>query len=73
MKNGLPDLSKELFWQAMEDIASQTSLVSGHPWLELREMIHEQVQTTSSRIHAAHAVVPTPTPPIQVSYPIVSR
>ena len=35
MKNGLPYLSKELFWQAMEDIASQTTLVSGHPWPEL--------------------------------------
>ena len=69
MKNGLPYLSKDLFWQAMEDIAGQTTLVSGHPWPELRDMIHEQVERTSPEIHAVHAVVPTPAPSIQVSYP----
>ena len=30
MKNGLPYLFEELFWRAMH------TLVSGHPWLELR-------------------------------------
>ena len=69
MKNGLPYLSKELVWQAMEAIASKTTLVSGHPWPELREMIHEQVQRTRPKIHAVHEVVPTPTPPVQVSSP----
>ena len=69
MKNGLPYLSKELFWKAMEDITAQTTLVSGHPWPELREMIHEQVQRTHPRIHAIHEVVPTPAPPVQMKYP----
>ena len=36
MKNGLPCLSKDLFWEAMEDIASQTTLVTGHPWSEVK-------------------------------------
>ena len=39
MKNGLPYLSKELFWMAMEDIARKATLISGHKWEELKEMI----------------------------------
>ena len=39
MKNGLPYLSKELFWMAMEDIARKATLISGHKWDELKEMI----------------------------------
>ena len=67
VKNGLPYLSKHLFCEAMEDIASQTTLVTGHPWPELKETIH--VQKTYPMIHAVQEVVPTPAPPIQVSYP----
>ena len=36
MKNGLPYLSKELFWKAMKDIAKHAVLVSGHSWSELK-------------------------------------
>ena len=50
MKNGLPYLSKELFWKAMQDNAAVTTLVSGHPWPELREMIREQVQQARPQI-----------------------
>ena len=39
MKNGLPYLSKELFWRAMQDIAGKAKLVSGHKWSELKDMI----------------------------------
>ena len=39
MKNGLPYLSKDLFWLAMEDIAKKAKLIAGHPWKELKEMI----------------------------------
>ena len=56
MKNGLPNLSKELFWKAVEDIAAQTTLVSGHPWPELREMIHEQVRKARPQIYAVQEV-----------------
>ena len=68
MKNGWPYMSKDLFWEAMEDIASQTTLVTGHPWSELKEMIREQVQKTYPMIHAVQEVVPAPAPPIQVSF-----
>ena len=59
MKNGLPYLSQDLFWEAMEDIARQTTLVSGHPWPE----------QSYPMIHAVQEVVPTPAPPFQVSSP----
>ena len=39
MKNGLPYLSKELFWKAMEDIARKAKLISGHKWSELKNML----------------------------------
>ena len=32
MKNRLPCLSKDLFWEAMHDISAQTTLIAGHPW-----------------------------------------
>ena len=48
MKIGLPYLSKELFWRAMAETLSRTTLVSGRPWPELREMIDEQVQKTQT-------------------------
>ena len=53
----------------MEDIASQTTLVTGHPWPELKEMIHEQAQKTHPMTHAVQEIVPTPALSIQVSYP----
>ena len=53
----------------MEDIARQTTLVSGHPWPELKWIIHGQVQKACPMIHAVREMVPTPAPPIQVSYP----
>ena len=37
----------------MEDITAQT-LVSGHPWPELREMIHEQVQKARPQVYAVY-------------------
>ena len=39
MKNGLPYLSKELFWRAMKDIAWKATLVSRHTWNELKDMM----------------------------------
>ena len=42
MKNGLPYLSKQLFWMAMKGIAEKATLLSGHTWDELKEMIDNQ-------------------------------
>ena len=53
MKNGLPYLSKELFWRAMEDIARKAKLISGHKWSELKNMMdnrsHEPQPQSSVR------------------------
>ena len=32
LKNGLPYLSKELFWKAMEDVSAQATMITGHMW-----------------------------------------
>ena len=56
MKNGLPYLSKELFWLAMCDIANQANLVSGHSWTELRDMLDDQAQEPQPQIYSAKAV-----------------
>ena len=39
MKNGLPYLSKELFWEAMHDIAKNSKLVSGCPLSDLKRLV----------------------------------
>ena len=59
MKNEFPYLSKDLFWEAMHDIARRTKLVNGHPWPELKEMVHKQVQKAYPIIHAVQEVMPT--------------
>ena len=38
-RNGLPYLSKELFWLAMEDVSKRADLKKGHSWRELKEML----------------------------------
>ena len=56
MKNGLPYLSKELFWMAMGDIAKHATLVSGHSWQELREMLDNQTYEPQPQIYSVKAV-----------------
>ena len=53
----------------MSDIASQTTLITGHPWPELKEIIREQVQKSSPTIHAVQEVALIEPPPIVLSYP----
>ena len=61
MKNGLPDLSKELFWMAMQDIAKKATLLSGHAWDELKEMIDNQTYQPQPQIYSVKTVaVPEP-------------
>ena len=52
----------------MQDIAAATTLVSGHPWPELREMINEQIQQARPQIYVVQDMVLTPTPPVELSY-----
>ena len=71
VKNGLPYLSKELFWLAMCDIASQSNLVSGHSWMELRDMLDEQAQEPQPQIYSVKAVT-VPKAPLVVLSPVSS-
>ena len=52
MKNGLPYLSKELFWMATEDIARKATLISGHTWDELKEMIDNRTYEPQPQIYS---------------------
>ena len=52
-------LSKDLFWQAMEDISEKATLISEHSGTELRDMIEAEVEV-QSQIYSVKAVtVPT--------------
>ena len=83
MKNGLPYFSKELFWMAMQDIAEKATLLSGHTWDELKEMIDNQTYEPQPQIYSVKTVaVPEPpnvvfttVPPKQMSplNPLLSR
>ena len=62
MRNGLPYLSKELFWKAMEDIAKKAKLITGHTWRELKEMIDNRTHEPQPQIYAVKTVA-IPEPP----------
>ena len=62
MKNGLPYLSKELFWRAMEDIAGRTKLISGHKWTELKDMIDSRTYEPQPQVYSIKTVAVPETP-----------
>ena len=69
MKNGLPYMPKELFWEAMQDIAQNTTLMSGDP-LPKHVSFQKQVQGSSLTVHAVqevHLAAPTN---VGMSYPL---
>ena len=67
MKNGLPYLSKELFWRAMKDIARQATLVSGHTWNEFKDMIDNRTYEPQPQIYSVNTVAVTETPKVLLS------
>ena len=69
MSNGLPYLSKQLFWEAMEDIARNTMLMRGHSLQWLKEKVNEQVTSKSLHIHAVQEVRLVEVPNISLNYP----
>ena len=62
MKNGLPYLSKELFWRAMEDIAGKAKLISGHKWSELKTMIDNRTYESQPQVYSVKTVAVPETP-----------
>ena len=71
MKNGLPYLSKELFWLAMSDIAKESKLISGHSWMELRDTLDEQIQEPQPQIYLVKAAT-VPKAPLVILSPVSS-
>ena len=67
MKNGLPYLSKELFWKAMEDISQRATLTSGHTWSELRKLLDNQVYEPQPQIYSVKTVTVPETPKVLMS------
>ena len=67
MKNGLPYLSKELFWRAMKDKARKATLVSGHTWSELKSMIDNRPYEPQPQIYSVKTVAVLETPKVLFS------
>ena len=71
MRNGLPYLSKELFWLAMEDVSKRAELKAGHSWRELKEMLENYTQEPHPQIYSVKTVE-VPNPP-EVVFTMVPR
>ena len=56
MKNGLPYLSRELFWLAMKDIARKATLLSGHTLDELQEMLDTMTYEPQPQVYSVKTV-----------------
>ena len=61
IRNGLPYLSKELFWLAMEHMSRRAQLIKGHSWGELKEMIENHAREPHPQIYSVKSVeIPEP-------------
>ena len=61
MRDGLPYLSRELFWLGMKDIARKAKLLSGHTLDDLQEMLHTMAHEPQPQIYSVKTVaVPEP-------------
>ena len=71
MRNGLPYLTKELFWLAMEHISKRATLKQGHSWQDLRYMIDNRPHEPNPQIYSVKTVE-VPKPP-EVVFTMVPR
>ena len=61
MKNGLPYLSRELFWLGMQDIARKATRISGHTMDDLQEMLDTMAREPQPQIYSVKTIaVPEP-------------
>ena len=56
IRNGLPYLSKELFWLAMDHMSRRAQLVKGHSWGELKEMLDSQACNQCPQVYSVKSV-----------------
>ena len=71
IRNGLPYLSKELFWLAMEHMSRRAQLIKGHSWKELKEMLDSNAREPYPQVYSVKSVE-VPEPP-QVVFTAVPR
>ena len=71
LRNGLPYLSKDLFWLAMEHMSRKAQLIKGHSWGELKEMHESNAREPYPQVYAVKSVE-IPEPP-QVVFTAVPR
>ena len=70
MKNGLPYLSRELFWLAMKDVVRKAKLISGHTLDELQEMLDTMTYEPQPQIYSVKTVaVPKPSKVVFTAVP----
>ena len=70
MKNGLPYLSRELFWLAMTDVARNAKRISGHTLDELQEMLDTMAHEPQPQIYSVKTVaVPEPSKVVFTTVP----
>ena len=73
MKNGLPYLSRELFWLAMNDVARNAKRISGHTLDELQEMLDTMAHEPQPQIYSVKTVaVPEPSKVVFTTVPLYS-
>ena len=71
MKNGLPYLSRELFWLAMNDVARNAKRISGHTLDELQEMLDTMAHEPQPQIYSVKTVaVPEPSKVVFTTVPL---
>ena len=61
IRNGLPYLSKELFWLAMDHMSRRAELIKGHSWGELKTMMEKRAREPHPQIYSVKSVdIPEP-------------
>ena len=61
IRNGLPYLSKELFWLAMDHLSRRARLTKGHSWEELKAMLDQLAREPHPQIYLVKSVeIPEP-------------
>ena len=74
MKNGLPYLSRELFWLAMKDIARKATRISGHTLDELQEMLDTMTYEPQPQTYSVKTVVvPEPSKVVFTTVPLTHQ
>ena len=70
MKNGLPYLSRELFWLGMHDIARKAKRISGHTLDDLQEMFATMAREPQPQIYSVKTIaVPEPSKVVFTAVP----